>query len=143
MTVVVQEDLTGCGIASVAAITNQRYKAVKETAEQLGISIHDSKLWTDTRHVRKLLGHFGVIAGRKEEPFRSWQHLPRRALLAVKWHREKTGPAWHWVVFVREERGSFVLDSKRGLRTNRRVDFGRIKPKWFIRLNETKSAIFG
>ena len=132
---VVQEDRTGCAIASIAALTQEKYQAVKRAAKKLGISVDDSELWTDTRHVRKLLARFGVGAGAKEELFKSWARLPNRALLAIKWHREKTGPAWHWVVFARDQGVSFVLDSKRGLRTNRRTDFGRMKPKWFIRLD--------
>lgn len=136
MNPVVQQDRTGCGIASVAAITNRTYPAVKRLAAKLGISVDDARLWGDTKHMRTLLAAAGVVAGEKEEPFRSWRQLPARALLAIKWHREKTGPAWHWVVFGSDARGSFVLDSKRGLRTNRRTDFGRIKPKWFIRLDE-------
>ena len=132
---VVQEDRTGCAIASIAALTQEKYQAVRRAAKELGISVDDSQLWTDTGHVRKLLARYGVRAGAKEEPFRSWAGLPDRALLAIKWHREKSGPAWHWVVFARDEGNSFVLDSKRGLRANRRTDFGRMKPKWFIRLD--------
>ncbi len=59
----------------------------------------------------------------------------RNADLAIRWHREKTGPAWHWVVFVRDVSGDYVLDPKRALRTHRRTDFGRMKPKWFIRIS--------
>jgi hypothetical protein len=139
MEAVVQEDRTGCAIASVAAITGAKYSAVKKAAAILGISVDDPTLWSDTEPMRKLLASRGVVAGRKEEPFRSWQELPSRALLAIKWHRAKRGPAWHWVVFARDESGSFVLDSKRGLRTHQRTDFGRIKPKWFIRLEEKPS----
>ena len=137
MNAVIQEDRTGCGIACVAAVTNRKYTAVKKAAALLGILVEDSTLWSETRPLRRLLASFGIVAGPKEEPFRSWQQLPARALLAIKWHREKDGAAWHWVVFAREGNGSVVLDSKRGLRTNRRTDFGRIKPKWFIRLDET------
>jgi len=136
MNAVIQEDRRGCGIASVAAITNQKYAVVKKTAAQLGISVDDPKLWSDPQPVRKLLSSFGIAVGQREEPFRSWAHLPAQALLAIKWHREKVGPAWHWVVFARHESGSVVLDPKKGLRTNRRTDFGRIKPKWFIRIDE-------
>jgi len=136
MKAVVQEDRTGCGIASIAALTGQSYAAAKAAAAKLGILVEDPKLWSDTRLMRKLLAFFGIGAGRKEEPFRSWDELPVRALLAIKWHREKTGAAWHWVVFVREEGERYVLDSKRGLRSSRRTDLGRIKPKWFISLNE-------
>lgn len=131
---VVQRDRTGCGIAAVAAITGETYVAVKRAAGKLGISVDDPRLWSDPRPMRQLLAHFGVAAGAGEAPFHGWQRLPACALLAIKWHREKTGPAWHWVVFVRAPDGAAVLDSKRGLRRNRRTDFGRIQPKWFIRL---------
>ena len=36
------------------------------------------------------------------------------------------------VVFVRQADQAYVLDSKKGLRSNRRTDFGRMKPKWSI-----------
>lgn len=133
---VVQEDPTGCGIASVAAVTGRTYVAVKRAAAQLGIVVTDPTLWSDPRHMRTLLAHFDIAAGAKEEKFGAWAKLPDRALLAIKWHLERTGPAWHWVVFVRDAEGERVLDPKRALRTNRRTDFGRIKPKWFIRLGE-------
>ena len=136
MKAVIQEDRTGCAIASVAVLTGRAYPSVKDAATKLGIDVSDSRLWTNTGHMRNLLEFFGIAAGQAEEPFVSWDELPDRALLAIKWHREPTGPAWHWVVFIRERTGSVVLDSKRGLRTNRRTDFGRMKPKWFIRLAE-------
>lgn len=85
--------------------------------------------------MRRLLARYRLAAGR-EKDFVSWETLPDRALLAIKWHREKTGPAWHWVVFVREGSDRYVLDPKKALRTNRRTDFGRMKPKWFIRVQD-------
>ena len=136
MNPVVQQDRTGCGIAAVAAITGQTYAAVKQAANTLGIAVSDPRLWTDPEPIRRLLARFGVAAGAAEAPFRGWPRLPACALLAIKWHREKTGPAWHWVVFVRAPDGPVVLDSKRGLRRNRRTDFGRIQPKWFIPIGE-------
>jgi hypothetical protein len=139
MKAVVQEDRTGCGIASVAALAQEKYRTVKRVAGQLGISTADSRLWSDTRHIRTLLRRFGIKAAPTEEAFVSWEALPDRALLAIKWHREETGPAWHWVVFARDESGSVVLDSKRGLRSNRRTDFGRMKPKWFIRVGQKRA----
>jgi hypothetical protein len=133
---VVQQDPTGCGIASVAALTGQKYTTVKKAAEQLGIDVSDARLWSETRHLRRLLAYYRVALGKTEETFTGWNALPARALLATKWHREKTGPAWHWVVFERTGTGARVLDSKRTLRRHRRTDFGRMKPKWFIRVLE-------
>lgn len=131
MNSVVQQDRTGCGIASVAALAGQRYATVKREAAELGIAVTDPTLWSDTKQVRRLLACHDLRAG-KEEDFVSWRLLPHCALLAIKWHREKVGPAWHWVVFVRDASGCYVLDSKKALRRNRRTDFGRMNPKWFI-----------
>ncbi|MEO7600006.1 MAG: hypothetical protein ABIV50_13800 [Opitutus sp.] len=129
---VIQEDRTGCALASVAALACTSYSDAKRAATDLGISVDDPSLWSATAQVRKLLRHFNLAAPPREQAFHSWKQLPERALLAIKWHREKNGPAWHWVVFVREGGESYVLDPKKTLRTNRRKDFGRMRPKWFI-----------
>src|SRR4051812_10702487 len=109
---VFQADLTGCGIASVAALTGKSYAHVKRIATSLGIAVTDSALWSDPAPMGRLLARFGCVID-PPRAFTSWNALPQHALLAIKWHREKTGPAWHWVVFVREAKGCFVLDSKK------------------------------
>ena len=131
---VVQQDRTGCAIASVAALAGITYTDAKRVATRLGISVEDSSLWSSTAHVRRLLAELQLKVAPRERSFRSWKQLPNRALLAIKWHQERTGPAWHWVVFVRDASDAYVLDPKKALRTNRRRDFGRIKPKWFIEI---------
>jgi len=129
---VVQLERTGCGIASVAAIAGLSYPQAKSIANSIGIHAEDQALWSDTAQVRRLLRHFGFAARLRELPFRSWNVLPDLALLAIKWHLQQGRPYWHWVVFVREGGEAYVLDSKKNLRNNRRTDFGRMKPKWFI-----------
>ncbi len=129
---VVQEDITGCGIASVAALAGVSYFRARFMAAKLGIAPQDPELWSDTWAVRTLLKTFGVLVDEKPRRFLSWQKLPHRALLAVKWHRKNGKSFWHWVVFVREKNLSCVLDSKKTLKKNRRTDFGRMKPKWFM-----------
>jgi len=129
---VVQQERTGCGIASVAAVAGLSYPAMKAIAGSLGIRASDRQLWSQTGHVRRLLRHLGFKPGRNELAFQSWEALPDLALLSIKWHREHGTPYWHWVVFVRERGTICVLDSKRGLSSNRRTDFGRMKPKWYI-----------
>jgi hypothetical protein len=124
---VVQQETTGCGIASVAGLS---YARAKTLAAGLGISAQDEGLWSETDYVRRFSDRLGYRAARKELPFRSWDALPDLALLAIKWHVEKRRPFWHWVVFVREANRNYVLDSKKTLRKHRRTDFGRMKPKW-------------
>ena len=129
---VIQAELTGCGIASVAAIAGVSYARAKKIANSFGIYAEDEKLWSETAHVRRLLNHYGFRAKTGELPFRSWHSLPDLALLAIKWHIEKKKLFWHWVVFTRDANGACVLDSKKSLRRHRRTDFGRMKPKWYI-----------
>src|SRR4051812_30317042 len=96
---VVQQDRTGCALASVAAVAGTSYPSMRKAAADMRILVTDTKLWTSTKPIRRLLTRFGVRAARNEQAFISWEGLPDRALLAIKWHREKTGPAWHWAVF--------------------------------------------
>jgi len=129
---VVQEERTGCGIAAVAAIAGLSYAHAKAVAASLDISAQDRKLWSETAYVRRLLARFGIPVARATRPFHSWSDLPDCALLAIKWHEESNRPCWHWVVFVREKERQYVLDSKAGLKTGLRTDFGRMKPVRFL-----------
>jgi len=89
---VVQNERTGCGIASVAALAGVSYAHAKAQAGRLGISAEDPKLWSDTKYVRTLLSKFGISSSGKEQKFHSWEKLPDRALLAIKWHLENGRP---------------------------------------------------
>jgi hypothetical protein len=134
---VVQLERTGCGIASVAALAGISYKAAQRSARRLGIVASDARLWSATGHVRRLLECHGLRAQSGATPFASWSALPARALLAIKWRRDRERPRWHWVVFVREHGEAVVLDSAASLRRHARTDFGRMKPKWFIAVTKT------
>jgi len=115
---VIQEDSTGCGLASVATLVGVSYQHTKTVACKLGIKVQDPQLWSDTTYVRKLLAHYGLSASRKTTTFKSWEKLPPVALLAIKWHGKKNGAFWHWVVFWRGPQGPVVLDPKQALGTN-------------------------
>ncbi len=104
-------------------------------ASVLGIHASDTSLWSDTEYVRTLLREFGISASPQEKPFESWEQLPDKALLAIKWRIEQGKPFWHWVLFVRENGEAKVLDSRKALKSNVRRDFGRIKPKWYIEVS--------
>jgi hypothetical protein len=132
---IVQLERTGCGIAAVATLAGVNYVQAKRVAARLGIFADDPKLWSEPHHVRSLLKECGIRSAKSEVPFTSWEALPDCALLAIKWRRERDRAFWHWVVFWRGTDGPVVLDSKRSLRNHKRIDFGRMKPKWFIPIN--------
>jgi ABC-type bacteriocin/lantibiotic exporter with double-glycine peptidase domain len=135
---VIQEERTGCGIASVATVAGVSYRQAKQVANRLGIFAADPRLWSETEYVRRLLREFGVRAARAEVRFAAWRSLPDLALLAIKWHRVRGRSFWHWVVFWRGPTGPVVLDPKRSLRTHRRTDFGRMSPRWYITITKAR-----
>ncbi len=138
---VIQEEQTGCGIASVAMIAGVSYRQVKQVANRLGIFAPDPRLWSETDYVRRLLREFGVRAARGEARFAAWRSLPDLALLAIKWHRMRGRAFWHWAVFWRGPKGPVVLDPNRALRTHRRTDFGRMRPRWFITIRKGRLSV--
>jgi ABC-type bacteriocin/lantibiotic exporter with double-glycine peptidase domain len=135
MKLVIQQEKTGCAIASSAALAGISYKKAKSIANGLGVYAEDSTLWSETHYIRKILKKLDIKTSKSETLFRSWEALPERALLAIKWHMEKGKPYWHWVVYVREKNCEYVLDSSKRIKNNKRTDFGRIKPKWYIKVN--------
>jgi hypothetical protein len=129
---VVQEETTGCGIASVANILGKTYSKMKGIANAMGIYASDKSLWSDTHHVRRMLYASGIETSPDEVPFETWDKLPDIALLSIKHHQEDSKDFWHWVVFKRIENKAFVLDSASYLPSNIRTDFDEMQPKWFI-----------
>lgn len=132
---VVQEETTGCGIASVANILGKTYSEMKIKANAMGIHASDKSLWSDTQYVRCMLSNAGIKISENEIPFESWEVLPDLALLSIKHHQEEGKNFWHWVVFKRVDDQPFVLDSASDLPSNIRQDFDVMQPKWFIKVN--------
>jgi hypothetical protein len=137
---VVQLERTGCSIANVAALAGVSYRQAQRVANRLGIFADDSRLWSETHHVRRLLKEYGIRSASTEVPFTSWEALPDLVQFAVKWHKERDRTFWHWVVFWRGPCEPVVLDSKRALRNHVHIDFGRMKVKWFIPVSPIKKA---
>lgn len=134
---VVQEETTGCGIASVANILGKTYPQMKAIANNMGVYATDKSLWSDTQYVRRMLSSAGVKTSSEEIPFKSWETLPDLALLSIKYHQEEGCDFWHWVVFKRLDGQPLVLDSASYLPSNIRQDFDMMQPKWFIEVENT------
>ncbi len=129
---VVQEETTGCGIASVANILGKTYAEMKGIANAMGIHASDKSLWSDTQYARRMLAGAGFETSADEVSFESWGTLPDLALLAIKHYQEDGKNFWHWVVFQRLDGQAVVLDSASYLSSNIRTDFDAMQPKWFI-----------
>ncbi len=138
---VIQEETTGCGIASVANILGKTYSEMKQIANKMGVYATDKSLWSDTRYVRRMLAAYRIDTSEKEHSFKSWDSLPDLALLSIKHHQEDGRDFWHWVVFKRVNGQGVVLDSASYLTQNVRIDFDEMKPKWFIEVKMHNNAI--
>ena len=122
---VVQEEKTGCGIASSAVIAGISYNEAKKIANGMGIYAEDQSLWSDTRYVRRFLAELGFRTDKEEIPFKNWASLPDCALISIKWQSKSGKPFWHWAVFIREENKQYVLDSKKGIKSKVRTSVVR------------------
>jgi|TARA_Y100001934_G_C11904069_1_gene563607 hypothetical protein len=129
---VIQEEPSGCGIASVANILGKTYQEMKTRANAMGIYAEDKSLWSDTQYVRRMLSSARVGTSPTEVAFESWSKLPDLALLSIKHHQEDGKNFWHWVLFKRVNGQPFVLDSASYLPSNIRTDFDEMQPEWFI-----------
>ncbi len=136
MKLIIQEEPSGCGIASVAMLAGVPYQQAKEKANSLGIFAEDEKLWSQTDYVRRLLREHSIPAALEEVPFTSWNALPDLALISLKWRIENDQPFWHWSVFYRAQSEPVVHDPAAYLENNLRTDFDNMTPKWFIEIDE-------
>lgn len=141
MKIVVQEESSGCGIASVAMLAGVSYQHAKEKANSLGIFSEDQKLWSQTGYVRRLLREYSIPASQGETPFASWDALPNIALVSLKWRIEDGQPFWHWSVFCRNQSTAVVYDPAAYLENNLRTDFENMVPKWFIEIGKYEHLI--
>ncbi len=130
-TYLIQEEATGCAIASAANIAGLSYKESQKVANALGIFAADSSLWSDTTSIRTLLNKLGFSTGEQID-FKQWDLLPDCALISVNWHIEADKPYWHWATFVRKDNQAYVLDSNAVYQGQAITDLSHIKPKWFI-----------
>lgn len=137
MNPVIQEEKTGCGIASVANILGKSYSEMRKIANAMDIHASDKSLWSDTQYVRKMLSKYDVKTSEKEIQFESWSKLPDLALLSIKNYEENGKKYWHWVIFKRENHTEVVLDSASYLSSNIRTDFNAMNPKWYIEVKST------
>jgi predicted double-glycine peptidase len=126
-----QKHETGCGIACVATLSNKKYDQVLDDSRELFLwGERKSSFYTSGKNIRDLLRSYGIESDRGRR-ISSWKNLMGRcstAIVAINPH----GRYWHWVVFIKEKNGEFILDPNPKVKTEKRTDFGRMRIKSFI-----------
>lgn len=134
MNLIIQQETTGCAIASVANIVNLPYAQVQQRANALGIFASDTTLFSATKHIVKLLASYKLDT-KEKIAFTSWQQLPDTALVALNYHQENNVFIWHWAVFKRQDQQELILDSAVVQQGIARQDLHNMHPKWFIQIS--------
>ncbi|WP_223621318.1 hypothetical protein [Lysobacter sp. ESA13C] len=137
-----QEDATGCGLACVAMLGGIGYAQARVLARRLGVGPHDrvvgrgdqartvrNAYFSDARQLRRMLKLLGLRAG-PERRLARWEALDRSGIAGINPNRREG--SWHWVVYLHSDEGGCVLDPNPRVRSERRTDFGRMKPRCFI-----------
>lgn len=110
ITLINQEDTTGCGIACVATVIGLPYQTVKTKAAQLFKWGQNRKIFrTGLGNLERLLKEFDVECVRKKS--RKWEDISGLAIVGV--NRQENGK-FHWVVVINDERGFLILDTEDG-----------------------------
>jgi len=129
---VVQQDITGCGLACIAMLADTGYSRIKEVAMELFKLHSNDELYTTAPDLRKLGQEFNLDVGGRRRRFKDFQSLPELAILAINYREAEN--TWHWVVFCRTADEEFVLDPNKAIKSEHRSDFGQMekKARWFM-----------
>ena len=125
----VQGDATGCGIACAAMLSNKSYAHVRKRAIEMEIFEHHRPYYTRAWQVSRLLRDLGISHSRVRN-LSKWASVTRLSIVAVNYNKE--ADEWHWVVYVPNAKGGYVLDPHPTVETNRRTDFHLLRPRSYI-----------
>ena len=126
---IIQKDGTGCGVACAAMLGGVSYSRARSVAVSLGIIGERDSCYTYAREVSALLREFGLcpLKGRR---LTRWESLHCLGVVGVNYNADHG--SWHWVVYVPSADGGYVLDPKASVKTSRRTDFTRLRPRSYI-----------
>lgn len=137
-----QQDRSGCGLACVAMLAGIGYAQARTLARALGIGPRPYRYragaglrcaregyLTDAAQLRRMLKLLGVATGPERE-VAGWDECEGDGIAAINF--DPIDGRWHWVVRLCDAGGDAVLDPNARVRSERRRDFGRMRPMRFI-----------
>ncbi|MEH6418676.1 hypothetical protein [Pseudomonas sp. CGJS7] len=137
-----QQDRSGCGLACVAMLAGIGYAQARTLARALdigpkpyrhrvgaGVRSAPDGYFTDARQLRRMLRVLGLAAG-AERTVSDWRECDGDGIVAI--NHDPSNDRWHWDVHLRDAGSACVLDPNARVRSERRTDFGRMRPVRFI-----------
>lgn len=126
---ILQEDSTGCGLACVAMVAGTSYAKVKAIAIRLGIAGERPPYYTSAKNLSMLMRELGLRSS-KERMLSDWKAFSSPSIVGINFNEKHR--TWHWVVYVPSADGGYVLDPKKVIKSARRTDFSRMRPRSYI-----------
>lgn len=137
-----QLDSTGCGLACVAMLGHIGYAQARSLARQLGIAPKTSgearggatgrrrtAYYTSANELARMLRLLGARPGRERMLERA-DALGSDGILGI--NPDPRDDSWHWVVYIHDDNGGYVLDPNPRVRSERRTDLRRMRCRSFL-----------
>lgn len=138
-----QLDSTGCGLACVAMLGQIGYAQARSLARQLGIAPKASAeasggntgrrrkaaYHTSANELARMLRLLGARPGRERMLERA-DALDCDGILGI--NPNPRDDSWHWVVYIHDHDGGYVLDPNPRVRSERRTDLRRMRCRSFL-----------
>ena len=114
-------------------IAGRGYPEIKNLALKMGYG-KEGTFHTDASDLRKLASCAGVTFAARKQRFTCWENIRHTSVVAINYKKGEENQYWHWVVFMRENSHSYVLDPNPSVKTERSIDFGRMgrNAKWYL-----------
>jgi ABC-type bacteriocin/lantibiotic exporter with double-glycine peptidase domain len=133
---VIQEDVTGCGLACIAMLSHKTYDDIKDCILSKGIIKSKKNFMTNNSQIIRIGKEFGVTL-EKRKKFQRWNDIPSTSLVSINFRHIKSKSEWHWIVFVKEngEKPYFLdpLENKKQ-KKSKRFDFKGKKSGYYLLL---------
>ncbi|KRB11538.1 hypothetical protein [Lysobacter sp. Root690] len=137
-----QLDSTGCGLACVAMLGDIGYAQARSLARQLGIVPkapgeasggatrgRRKAYYTSANELARMLRLLGARPGRERMLERA-DALDSDGILGI--NPNPRDGSWHWVVYIHDDDGGYVLDPNPRVRSERRNDLRRMRCRSFL-----------
>jgi ABC-type bacteriocin/lantibiotic exporter with double-glycine peptidase domain len=129
-----QGDETGCGIACVAMITGATYHEVRQKMiEKKIIKDNSTNRRTRAKALINILGEYSeefTAQAIRKKKIKTWATIPSDLAIAST-NQNSKNKYYHWVVFGRDEVGTYFLGPEKSNKKRIRKFIGK-KAGWFI-----------
>ena len=121
---IVQKNDPHCEISCVAMLVKKSYAQVDKRAVCLNAFEKNDTLMDYKSGMKKLLKEYGITLS-KEIKSKDWSGLPRLAVTVINHNKGRND--WHFAIYKRTDKDSYVIDPHKNIKSSHRTDFKKLK----------------